>query len=847
MNKQIFEILVDKNNIKWPWIFEHILITLHNVFEDFKSKDFDSVFSLEITKIAWRIRFFIVSPEKYTNFLKNQIYAHYNDIEIIQVGDYFEKVPDDKIQVWEVEVSKHFLYPIKSFTDIQEEGSKDMVDPYSSITAALNTAWKYSINTFQINFEPLENKAWKKDIWKKAMIIDSDYPDFIKKIFLDDNKIILRVFLYIFIIYPIKFIAFIFSLFISKSEEDKTSWNTEFEEEKVKEERQILEESWVKDAQKIPKNFLEKIKKLGFKTSINLISASEDKINSRATIKEVFSTLWVFSGPGQNKFVLKNISTDLEIIKNIKNRSIWKNNFILNTSEISGLVHLPTSYVKTPGINWVSARAFEPPSNLPIIDPDLTDDITPETDLTPVWKTNFRGTDMSFGMWPNDRRRHVYIIWKTGMWKSVLLENMIIDDIKKGRWVAVIDPHGDLAEAVIWHIPKSRTNSTIIFDPSDTQWPIAFNMLEDVKPEHRPLVASGLVWIFKKIFGDSWGPRLEHILRNTILALIEYPNTTLISIPLMLTSDVFRNKVVNKITDPIVRKFWTHEFAKMAPNQKVEAAGPILNKVGQFLSSTILRNVLGQNKNTFNIRWAMDNQKIVIVNLSKWKIGEDASALLWAMMITKFQMDAMTRADIAEEERVDFYLYVDEFQNFATDSFATILSEARKYKLNLVMANQYIDQMQESVRWAVFGNVWTIITFQVGYHDANILKEVLGSETTEDDLTNLAKYKIYLKQLIDGMPSPIFSANTFPPYSKNPEAFNARYKKILQVSREKYSKPRQSVVERINKSMEDIEKAEAQWEKKKQAYEEKKKADKQKKHLDMMEKKKAEREKEEKK
>ena len=846
MNKEIFEILVDKNNLKWPGVFEHILIILHNVFEDFNLKNSDANFSLEITKIANRIRFFVLSPKKYTNFLKNQIYAHFNDVEIIEVGDYFENVPDDKIQVWELNVEKHFLYPIKSFTDIQEDGSKDMVDPYSSITSALNKAWKYSINTFQINFEPLENKTWKKDIWKKAIIISSNYPVFIKNIFLDDNKYLIRILVKIFILFPIKFISFIFGLIIPKWETE-THVESSDEEEKVKEERQILEESGVKDAVKIPKNFLEKIKKLGFRTSINIISASEDKLDSRATIKEVFSTFGIFAWPGQNKFVLEKISTDLWVIKNIKNREVWKKNFILNTSEISGLVHLPTSYVKTPGINWVSARAFEPPSNLPIIDPDLTDDIIPETNLTPVGKTNFRWTDMSFGMWPNDRRRHVYIIWKTGMWKSVLLENMIIDDIKKGRWVAVIDPHGDLAEAVIGHIPKSRTNSTIIFDPSDTEWPIAFNMLEDVKAEHRPLVASGLVWIFKKIFGESWGPRLEHILRNTVLALLEYPNTTLISIPLMLTSDVFRNKVVNKISDPIVKKFWTHEFAKMEPRQKVEAAGPILNKVGQFLSSSILRNVLGQNKNTFNIRWAMDNQKIVIVNLSKWKIGEDASALLWAMMITKFQMDAMARADIPEDERVDFYLYVDEFQNFATDSFATILSEARKYKLNLVMANQYIDQMQESVRWAVFGNVWSIISFQVGYHDATILKEVLWAEMTENDLTNLAKYKIYLKQLIDGMPSPIFSANTFPPYSKNPEVFNARYNKILQVSREKYSKPRLTVVNRINKSMEDIEKAEKQWEKKKSEYEEKKKADKQKKHLEMMEKQKLQREKEEKK
>ena len=831
MDKKIFEILVSKENAKGPLIFEHILLILHNVFEDFNSDLSKNNFSFEITKIAWRIRFFFISPSKYSSFFKNQIYAHFSDVEIIEVWDYLEKVPNDKIIIWEVETSKHFLYPIKNFVDIQEKSSKDIVDPFSSITSALDRAWKYSINTFQVNFSPIQNKKWKKNIEKKARIIDSKYPLFVKKIFLDDNLAFYRIVVLVLIVYPVRFFLWFINLLISKTFKNSKSKPTD-ELEIDSEEQQELEELWIKDSFKISKSFLEKIKKLWFETSVNLISASEDKVSSRWVIKEIFSTLSTFSSSWQNSFVLKNISTEYLSIQNAKNRSIWKNNFILNTTEIAWLVHLPTSYVKTPWINWVNSRSFEPPSNLPIIDPDLTDDIVPETDLTPIWKTNFRWTNMSFWIWPNDRARHVYIIWKTWMGKSVLLWNMIIDDIKKGRGVAVIDPHGDLAESVIWHIPKSRTNSTIIFDPSDTEWPIAFNMLEDVKPEHRSLVASGLVWIFKKMFWNSWWPRLEHILRNTILALIEYPNSTLISIPLMLTSDVYRNKVVNKISDPIVKKFWTNEFAKMAPNQKVEAAWPILNKVWQFLSSTILRNILGQTKNTFDVRWAMDNQKIVIINLSKWKIGEDTSALLGSMMITKFQMDAMARADIAEEKRKDFYLYVDEFQNFATDSFATILSEARKYKLNLVMANQYIDQMQDSVRWAVFGNVWSIISFQVGYSDADILKEVLWSELWENDLSNLPKYSIYLKQLIDWMPSPVFSAKTFAPHKKNSKAFETRYSKILSVSREKYSKPRELVVWKINKTMEDIDKAEVLWEKQKTEFEENKKKEKQKKHAE---------------
>jgi len=831
MDKKILEILVDKNNVKWPWVFEHILIVLHRVFDDFEKKNIfnksDSkqpTFSFEITKIGNRIRFFIISPSKYTNFLTNQIYAHYNDVEIKEVWDYLEKIPNDKIKIWKLRLDKHYLYPIKSFTELQEEASKDTVDPFSSITSALWRTWKYTLNTFQVNFTPIQDKKWKKGLKDTAKILLSGYPEFYKKLLLDSKYLYLRILLFPFIL-----LVKLFGLFFKHS-----GWWMSFnEDEKVsdnkKEEVADLNDKDVS----IPRFMKNKVSLEWYSTSINIIHAWEDLVEAKWSIKEVYSTLHVFSNFWLNSFVLDEIIDDIKEIEKVKNREVeW--DMILTTNELSWLVHLPTSYVKTPQINWVSARAFEPPSNLPIIDPDLTDDITPETDLTPIWKTNFRGTDMSFGIWPNDRRRHMYILWKTWMWKSVLLENMIIDDIRKGRWVAVIDPHGDLAEAVIWFIPKSRTNQTIIFDPSDTDWPIAFNMLEDVKPEHRPLVASWLVWIFKKIFGDSWGPRLEHILRNTILALIEYPNTTLLSIPLMLTSDVYRNKVVNKITDPVVKKFWTGEFAKMAPNQKVEAAWPILNKVGQFLSSSILRNVLGQPKNSFSIRWAMDNKKIVIVNLSKGKIWEDASALLWAMMVTKFQMDAMSRADIVEEERKDFYLYVDEFQNFATDSFATILSEARKYKLNLVMANQYIDQMQESVRWAVFGNVWSLISFQVWYHDATILKEVLSGEILEDDLMNLKKYTVYTKQLIDGMPSSVFSAWTFPPNKKNEEVFHTRYQKILSVSREKYSKSRKSVEDKISKTLSDIEKQEIQFEKRKAEFEQKKKDEKAKKHQEML-------------
>lgn len=785
-NKTILEILVDKQNEKWAGAFEHILIVLHNTIEEIKKNMFQKIykrphFSFEIAKIWNKIRFFIVSEKQYVNFLKNQIYAHYPNIEIYETSDYLAHIPNDKIYLGKVGLQKESIFPIKNFSEIQENASGGEVDPYSSLTSALLKTGDNTLNAFMVSFSPLPDEIWKKQALKMIEMANINLPSWAKKIFLFSIKLK-------FIFLPFIWMGKIIKFFIQMPKEEHGSEENHSE-------------------MKIDENIQAKLSRLWYGVDINILCASQDNILNKMNIKEIFSPLWIFSFFKQNAFILKEITQESQKIDYAKQR-ICQDKFVLSTQELSGLVHLPTTNVQTPNINWVLSRNFEPPVNLPILSLE-----NEENDLTPIGKTNFRGEEQAFWIGPNDRRRHMYIIWKTWMWKSTLLENMILDDIKKGRGVAVIDPHGDLAEAIIGNIPKSRTNQTIIFDPSDKDWPIAFNMLEWISPEHRPLIASGLVGIFKKIFWDSWWPRLEHTLRNTILALLEYPNTTLISIPLMLTSDIYRSKVVAKITDPVVKWFWLNEYAKMAPNQKVETAWPILNKVGQFLSSSILRNILWQPKNSFNLRWAMDNKKIVIVNLSKWKIWEDASALLWAMMVTKFQMDAMSRADIPEKERTDFYLYVDEFQNFATDSFATILSEARKYKLNLVMANQYIDQMTETVKWAVFWNVWSLVSFQVWYHDSTIMKEVFWNDISSQDLTNLRKYSIYTKQLIDGMPSKVFSANTFPPNPIQAEVFETRYKKILQVSREKYSQAKDTVEQKIYKSIQDLQEQEQKLQK----------------------------------
>ncbi len=410
-------------------------------------------------------------------------------------------------------------------------------------------------------------------------------------------------------------------------------------------------------------------------------------------------------------------------------------------------------------------------------------------------QTTYRNEFKKFGIKTDDRRRHMYLIGKTGMGKSTILENMIVDDIRAGHGVAVVDPHGDLAEKIIEYIPKERINDVVYFNPSDINFPIAFNVVEQVEPHLRHLVASGLIGVFQKLWADSWGPRLEYILRNAILAILDFPGSTLLGVVRMLSDKSYRKRVVANITDPVVKAFWEKEFSGYADKFASEAVSPIQNKVGQFLSSSLMRNIIGQVKSAIDIRDIMDNGKILIMNLSKGRIGEDNSALLGAMMITKIQLAAMSRVDVPENMRRDFYLYIDEFQNFSTDSFANILSEARKYRLNLILAHQYIEQLSEKVKPAVFGNVGTMVVFRVGAADAEELVKEFTPTFTEEDIVNLPKYEMYLKLMIDGIASSPFSARGLPPLRVDDKTGNEE--EVINRSREKYASERVVVEEKI--------------------------------------------------
>ncbi len=411
-------------------------------------------------------------------------------------------------------------------------------------------------------------------------------------------------------------------------------------------------------------------------------------------------------------------------------------------------------------------------------------------------KTTFRHEQRRFGIKLDDRRKHVYVIGKTGMGKTNMMANMAIQDIQEGRGVGFIDPHGETAEALLDFIPANRVNDVVYFNPADLDFPISFNVMEKIDSEHRHLVASGLMGVFKKIWPDVWSARMEYILNNTILALLEYPGSTLLGINRMMADPEYRQKVVEKVQDPVVKSFWVQEYARYTQRYEVEATAAIQNKVGQFISAAIIRNIIGQVSSKIDMREVMDNKKILIVPLSKGRIGEDNSMLLGSLLITKLQLAAMSRVDIPEEQRQDFFLYVDEFQNFATESFANILSEARKYRLDLTLGHQYITQLSEEVRDAVFGNVGTIVCFRIGAEDADFLEREFMPEFVANDLVNLSKYNIYLRLMIDGLAGRPFSAETLPP-TPIPEKSNRE--KIIKVSRERYSASRQSVEEKITR------------------------------------------------
>jgi len=525
----------------------------------------------------------------------------------------------------------------------------------------------------------------------------------------------------------------------------------------------------------------------GGRTAIRILAASKEKAQSpKALLQNVGGTFGAFSLGEGNKFDLRiKLFGVNDYIDRMKRRSLtWLEHRtqILNAQELATLWHPPGLQLKgIKNIAWGKTLAGEPPENLPTTDNVSEDE---KNDVNFFGKAEYKNKDSIFGIKSADRRKHIYIIGKTGAGKSTLIANMAIDDIRRGRGVGIIDPHGDLSEAILDYIPKRRMNDVVYLEPFDTERPFALNVLEIKDQTHRDLVASGIVGIFYKIYGDSWGPRLEYILRNTILTLLEIPNSTLADALPLLADPKYRKANMHHIKDQVLANFWTREFDMMTDRLRVEAISPIQNKVGQFVSSKMIRNIIGHPKSTIDLEEIMNSGKILIMNLSQGKLGEDNAALLGAMIITQIQLAAMNRSFQKEKDRRDFFLYVDEFQNFATSSFIKILSEARKYRLALTLANQYIEQIEEDVRTAIFGNVGSLISFVVGARDAEALSKEFSEMYTQNDLVTLGKYETVIKMSIDEMTSLPFPAKTLPP----PALKNSNREKIIRLSKERYGR-----------------------------------------------------------
>ncbi|MCU0667645.1 MAG: type IV secretion system DNA-binding domain-containing protein [Patescibacteria group bacterium] len=716
-NSALLLVEIPRTNDKKELSAEQMFASLHGILKPSKSLFKDDYLSqdrisFEIASIDQRIHFYVWVPEHLQAFVEGQLYAQYPTAQIKQLSeDYAAR--DLKQQVIfssELVLTDNEVIPIKTFPSFE-------VDPLAAITATLAKLNQANEELWvQVIIRPISDNWHKKSIRMADKIRAGSTFTF-------GNNI--------------SYFSQVFGALVKPPEmgESKTGELSERNKTRIT----AIEE---------------KSKKLGYQVKVRIVYAGNDEITAKQRMQAMVGTFKQFNTTNLNGFQSKYPSFDRNKITDYKNRSFPDKGYILNIEEVASLYHLPHTSVETPNIVWATTKTAEPPSTLPRYGS------TPDDQLSLFGITNFRGVHDMFGILRSDRGRHMYIIGQTGTGKSGLLELLTLSDIFYKQGFAIIDPHGDYATNVLKYIPKDRIKDVVYFNPADSQFPVAFNPLEITDSSSKGQVSSELVGVLKRMF-DSWGPRLEYILRYTILALLDYPNSTMLDITRMLTEKQFRNDVIAHTQDPVVRKFWDTEFASWNEKFASEAVAPVLNKVGAFTANPLVRNIIGQPTGSFKIRQIMDEGKILIVNLSRGLIGEDNAAILGSMFVTKIQLAAMSRADIPDiKNRRPFYLYVDEFQNFATDSFAVILSEARKYGLNLTVANQYISQMAEMVRDAVFGNVGTMVSFRVSPDDSPFLVKYFEPQFEASDLSQFHNRLFVTSMSINGEKASAFSAST---------------------------------------------------------------------------------------
>ncbi|EKD56648.1 MAG: hypothetical protein ACD_58C00131G0023 [uncultured bacterium] len=708
--------------------------------------------SFEIVAKNGEIYFFIGVPKELITYLEKQVNSHFPHAQLERTDNFKIFTPETKISYSSLRLSRKFVYPLKTYKVLDS-------DPLNGLTNIMSKLKDGDTATVQILARP-SSGTWRHACVRAVSAVKDG-----KQIY--DNN-------FIWFMYGIlDFVSGALSSMNSKKNPEQQNNNYRF----------------TPHQDELMKAINEKAGKVGFQSQIRIIATSKTQEEADLNNSNIVSAFSQYKAPEWNGFKKVGILPNKK--KFLTNFILREFNFrpysILNSEELSTIWHPPNKYTETPNIFWMKSRLLAPPADMP-------------TEGLMIGESHYRGEVKNVYIKQDDRRRHMFMIGKTGVGKTTLYLNMIKQDIEKGYGCCFIDPNGDAADLVLKFVPKERAEDVIYFDPSDAERPMGLNMLDWKRPEDKDFLISEWLEIFYKLFDPNKtgmvGPQFEHWGRNASLTIMAQPEGgSLIEIPRLFTDDAFREKCISYVKDPVVLAFWNQQMAKTADFHKSEMFNYFISKFGRFMTNDLVRNIIGQAKSAFDIREAMDSGKILVINLSKGKLGEMNSYLLGMILVSKIQVAAFQRADMPEEQRKDFYLYVDEFQNFTTNSFKTILSEARKYRLNLAITNQYIKQLTEEIRDAAIGNAGTLLCYRMGAEDAEFMvKEFPG--VTEQDLTNLPFASLYVKLLINGTPSKPFSMKGV---KAVPTQTDEQTKAIKELSRLKYGKNKLEVEEDIRK------------------------------------------------
>jgi hypothetical protein len=700
--------------------------------------------SFEMVATGTQVHFYAWVPKHLQSFVESQLYAQYPHVHISAVpNDYASRKLDGKVfYSAELATTAHDALPIKTRSNFE-------TDPLSSLTTALTKLEHADEEMWiQVLARPIDH-AWQRKAGNYAKRLKSGQGVGAGSV--------------------LSFLGQSLEL-LWKPPQNAAGGLTQPNER---------DQARIAEAEK-------KSTKPAYRVKIRVGYVGQDEHTAKLRLQTMVGTFKQFNVLGLNGFTQKRAVGGTDGLVAYQARFFIDKGFVLNTEELATIYHLPHTNTQSAHVAWASGKTTAPPTQLPA----LTGEQSNDNEISAFAAANFRGLSQQFGLYRTDRDRHVYIIGQTGVGKSKLLELFALSDLYHNQGYAIIDPHGDLAIDNLYFVPPSRINDVVYFNATDSEFPVGFNPLEVTEPALKGHVSTELVGVLKPFFAKEWTPRLEYALRNAILALLDYPGATMLDLTRLVTDEPFRHAVTEKIVDPVVRAFWTGEFEEWKRLHSTEVISPILTKLGAFTSNPLVRNILGQPKSTFNLRQIMDEGKIFIVNLSRGLLGEENAAVLGSLLIARMQLAAMSRADITRSEaRRPFYLYIDEFQHFATDSFVAILTEARKYGLSLTVANQYMAQMPPQVQDAIFGNVSTIISFRVGAENAEKLAKHFEPQFEAADLNSLHNRNFAISMIIKGERVPAFSGTTL----ALPAAQQNYIAEIIKHTRKHHARPRLEV------------------------------------------------------